>query len=617
MSQIKANRLARSSGKDNIYPKFRQINGDHPLKHAVPNSYVGYSARLRKGGEVYYFNFELAREMGLIPKSHDDKLTPKLKKSILDTFSIQIINEHDILNNTKIDPNTILPNQYMATRYLQLQHPNKTGLTSGDGRSLWNGYVKGPTATWDVSSCGTGATRLSPATAIEKTFYKTGDKNVSYGCGLAQTAEGFAAALMSDILYKNGLPTERTLAVIRYPDSTSINIRASKNLLRPAHFFGFMKRGDRESLHNIIEYFIDREITNGHLVTKKTKSAKYEAFLEYITNNFAHASALFEGEYIFCWMDWDGDNILTDGGIIDYGTIRQFGLFHHEYRYEDVDKMSTSITEQKNKARYIVQTYAQIIDFLLTGERKPIGDFKSHPVVKRFDEKFDDSFLRHLLYRMGLTTTQSEKLLASDKGYLLTKRFRTQLRYYEKAVAARKAYRVADGIMRDAIFCVRDILRELPVQLLEKDALFTPNEFITIISSQYASSRDLAIYRRDENRIKRFQKTYNAIMDLVAKQTSSNTSQILETVKHRSSLINRYEKMTGDALIYIVSRMTRKSMKLNFNQRYQLMQSFISDQVLDPDERLSDKTRPTPRGEKMKKLYEWIFKTMKANREGI
>ncbi|MDH5218540.1 MAG: hypothetical protein OEX19_12640, partial [Gammaproteobacteria bacterium] len=228
MSQIKANRLARSSGKDNIYPKFRQINGDHPLKHAVPNSYVGYSARLRKGGEVYYFNFELAREMGLIPKSHDDKLTPKLKKSILDTFSIQIINEHDILNNTKIDPNTILPNQYMATRYLQLQHPNKTGLTSGDGRSLWNGYVKGPTATWDVSSCGTGATRLSPATAIEKTFYKTGDKNVSYGCGLAQTAEGFAAALMSDILYKNGLPTERTLAVIRYPDSTSINIRASK-----------------------------------------------------------------------------------------------------------------------------------------------------------------------------------------------------------------------------------------------------------------------------------------------------------------------------------------------------------------------------------------------------
>ena len=75
--------------------------------------------------------------------------------------------------------------------------------------------------------------------------------------------------------------------------------------------------------------------------------------------------------------------------------------------------------------------------------------------------------------------------------------------------------------------------------------------------------------------------------------------------------------MTGDALIHIVSRMTRRSMKLSFNQRYQLMQSFINDQVLDPDERLSDSERPTPRGNEMKKVYDWIFKTMKANREGI
>lgn len=617
MSQIKASRMAVKLRKNKEYPKFQQIDGSHPLKTAVPNAYVGYSARQRKGGEVYYFNFDLAREMGLIPKSHEDKLTPSLQRAILDTFSLQIINEYDVLNNTRIDPKTVMPNQYMATRYLQLQHPNKTGLTSGDGRSMWNGCIKGKNATWDISSCGTGATRLSPASAIEKSFFKTGDKNVSYGCGLAHTAEGFGAALMSDILHRNGIPTERTLAVIRFPDSTAINIRASKNLLRPAHFFGFLKRGDRASLYNAMEYYIDREIHNGNLKPIKDPKKKYQAFLEHIAFNFARASALFEGEYLFCWMDWDGDNILTDGGIIDYGTIRQFGLFHHEYRYEDVDKMSTSITEQRNKAKYIVQNFVQIVDFLLTGKKKLISDFKHAQILSRFDEIFDRTFLEHLGYRIGLNSKQTQDLLGSRKGSLLLNRFRNQVRYYEKAVSNRKSYRVADGIMRDAIFCIRDILRELPHRLHDHGDYYSPADFINIISSQYASKRDLASHRRNSARIRNFQRTYKDIIFLVAKQSGKPEKQVLQSIQNRSSLINRYEKMTGDALIHIVSRMTRKSMRLTFNQRYSLMQSFINDQILDPDVRLDDTKRPVPRGEKMKKFYEWIFKIMKENREGI
>ena len=50
----------------------------------------------------------------------------------------------------------------MATRYLQTQHHNKQGKTSGDGRSIWNGYVKSENLIFDISSRGTGATILSP-----------------------------------------------------------------------------------------------------------------------------------------------------------------------------------------------------------------------------------------------------------------------------------------------------------------------------------------------------------------------------------------------------------------------------------------------------------------------
>ena len=176
-----------------------------------------YSVRLRKGGKLSYFNYDLAKEMGLISGDHPQKMNQKLSETVLDTFGIQIINEYDVMNNTPIPKKNIKPNKYMATRYLQLQHPDKTGRTSGDGRSIWNGQISYRGTTWDVSSCGTGATCLSPATAIEKKFFKTGDPSVSYGCGYSDLSDGISAALLSEIFYRNGIATERTLAVIEYP----------------------------------------------------------------------------------------------------------------------------------------------------------------------------------------------------------------------------------------------------------------------------------------------------------------------------------------------------------------------------------------------------------------
>jgi len=99
----------------------------------------------------------------------------------------------------------------MATRYLQMQHPNKRGATSGDGRSIWNGCFKGKNITWDISSGGTGATSLSPATAIEGKHFKTGNKISYYGCGRADTQEGLGAAVNRELFYKNGIETERII----------------------------------------------------------------------------------------------------------------------------------------------------------------------------------------------------------------------------------------------------------------------------------------------------------------------------------------------------------------------------------------------------------------------
>jgi len=112
--------------------------------------------------------------MGLIPKDHEEVITADLEKSILETFGIIIINEFDEMNNKKFPENEIKSGTYMATRYLQLQHKDKKGKNSGDGRSIWNGQVKHAGKIWDVSSCGTGATKLSPATTKYNKFFESG-----------------------------------------------------------------------------------------------------------------------------------------------------------------------------------------------------------------------------------------------------------------------------------------------------------------------------------------------------------------------------------------------------------------------------------------------------------
>ena len=85
----------------------------------------------------------------------------------------------------------------MATRYLQTQHRNKQGKTSGDGRSIWNGYLQTSNLIFDVSSRGTGATILSPGAQKSDGAVQTGDESYGYSSGLADLDEMLGGAVMS------------------------------------------------------------------------------------------------------------------------------------------------------------------------------------------------------------------------------------------------------------------------------------------------------------------------------------------------------------------------------------------------------------------------------------
>lgn len=595
------------------YVNFGHLNGEHPFKEKVPGGRVEYKARYRKGGKVAYFNFDLAKDMGLIAKTHAHQLNPDLEKEILETFSLTIINEYDVINNIKFPEEDIYPNTFMATRYLQLQHPDKAGRTSGDGRTIWNGYVRHNGTTWDVSSCGTGGTKLSPACNINKKFYQTGDPSISYGCGLSEMGEGLETLFFSEVLSKNNFKTERILAIIEFEKGISINVRANPNLIRPSHFFGHLKQGNFETLKQVTDYYISRQIENKswEQLTFKSDKEKYFYLAQQTAKSFAEMSAKFEDEYIFCWLDWDGDNILMDGGIIDYGSIRQFGLFHAEYRYDDVQRFSTTILEQKQKARYMVQCFIQIADFLTTKKKKSLSHFKKHPIMLTFDKHFIESKNRNLLNKIGFKKNHVDHLLK----YHLPKvtKFRRVFSYFERSKSKRGMYKVPDGITRDAIFCMRDIMRELPQLYLAKGTILSHSDFIEIIKSSYAKKSDLKLTEIRKKQIHRFQSTYMSFLNAIEKDHHSSRAQQLLELTMRSSIINKYDRVTGDSITFIVEKVMKHRPKLNSDELYDLATQFANYQNLNPDQ----KTGSTKLPERHKNIMQNFYSIVRECREGI
>ncbi|HXH76404.1 MAG TPA: hypothetical protein VNJ08_15640 [Bacteriovoracaceae bacterium] len=595
------------------YTAFSRINGEHPFKSQVPGGRVEYKARYRKGGKVAYFNFQLAKEMGLIPKTHAEVLNSDLEREILETFAVVIINEYDVINDVKFPEDEIHPHTYMATRYLQLQHPDKSGRTSGDGRSVWNGTVRNNGVTWDVSSCGTGATKLSPACNINKKFYQTGDPSISYGCGLSEVGEGLETLFFSEVLGRNGFKTERILAIVEFEKGLGINVRANPNLMRPSHFFGHLKQGNLETLKHVADYYIKRQIENKawEQTTFKTDKEKYYYLAQQVALSFSDTSAKFEDEYIFCWLDWDGDNILMDGGIIDYGSIRQFGLFHAEYRFDDVQRFSTTILEQRQKARYIAQCFIQIADFLVTGKKKSLQQFRKHQLLDTFDKNFINCKNRNLLQKIGFKKSQQDMLL-KDHSSTVSK-FRKVFSYFERSKSHRAAYKVADGINRDAIFCMRDILRELPQIYLTKEKLLTPEDFMEIIKSSYAKKSDLKLTELRRKQIERFQQLYMALIMAPVKVEGANKNQFLLELTMRSSVINKYDRVTGDSITYIVAKVQRLRPRLGADELFNLAKQFSAYQNLDPDQ----KTKPAENPPRHKNIMQNLYSIVRECREGL
>jgi hypothetical protein len=556
------------------YPRFRAIDGRHPYKASVPDGYVAYPARRLRGARVVWFHFALAREMGLIPDDHPDRMNARLARAILDAFAIRIVNEYDVARGRAVPARERLGHTYMATRYLQLQHPDRRGRTSGDGRSVWNGTVRHRGITWDVTSCGTGVTRLSPAAALATEPLATGNDSTDYGCGTATVEEGLGTALTSETFHRAGIATERTLAVLELADGFAINVRAGRNLLRPSHFFVHLKQARLGPLRAAVDAFLDRQEANGD-APRLSGPARYRSFAEHAARAFARAAATFESEYVFCWLDWDGDNVLADGGIVDYGSVRQFGLYHREYRFDDGPRWSTTIPEQRRKARHIVQNFAQIRDWLCTGRRRPLSSFAHDPILTSFDRTFAETRRLLLLRSVGFAPGLERRLAPAVAAEL--DEFRRVHAWFERARSARGPIRVEDGITWNAVYSTRDLLRELPGRLLEQGPL-AADDVLEIALSSYASPGDRKPTAHRRRMAARFQARYLDLIAAAARVTRRSVPRVLSEVAGRAAAVNRRDRITGDAAIYATQHLVRRRRALGPDGLYRVIDAFVRRQ---------------------------------------
>jgi uncharacterized protein YdiU (UPF0061 family) len=569
-----------------MYEAFEKLDGTHPWRDAAPDGFVDYRARMRTGGRVAYFNFELARRMQLVPANHVDRVTPALQRAILDAFALQIINEYDAARRTPISEKSIKPGTYMATRYLQAQHKDKRGLHSGDGRAIWLGTIKAGRLTYDVSARGTGATCLSPGYQLAGGEpVKTGDDSYGYSCGTAELDEMLGTALMSEIFHRNGFPTERTLAVIDFGDGSAVGVRAAPNLLRPAHIFRFLKQSRHAETRAALEYVIDRQVANGEwkIPSKPDAKERYRRALTFIARSFGRLAAICEEEYIFNWLAWDGDNLLATGAILDYGSIRQFAAKHTKYRYDDVDRFSTTLTEQRFWAREIVKVFAQAFDFALTGRKRNLRHFKNEPALRQFDQFFEIEREYRVLWRLGFSPEQIEVLRRTGRREITD--LRRALTFFEEVKVARGVEKLSDGITHAPVFLIRNLLRELPAFYLDEcggrmGQWMDAKRFYHVMAASYASRRDLRMTPTRIARAENFQKCYQRLID----RAEGSFEEVLGELRERSAIINYEHRITGNAIIFAVEQMVAMKDEVRASDVQAAMDRFIGSQILLPGE---------------------------------
>jgi hypothetical protein len=133
---------------------------------------------------------------------------------------------------------------------------------------------------------------------------------------------------------------------------------------------------------------------------------------------------------------------------------------------------------------------------------------------------------------------------------------------------------------------MRDILRELPQLYLARNTSLSYQEFNEVIKSSYARKSDLKLTDIRKKQINRFQSIYLSLISTLEKDFELTHGQQLLELTMRASVINKYDRVTGDSITYIVQKVQKLRPKLTGHELFELSQQFATYQNLNPDQKI-------------------------------
>ena len=120
------------------------------------------------------------------------------------------------------------------------------------------------------------------------------------------------------------------------------------------------------------------------------------------------------------------------------------------------------------------------------------------------------------------------------------------------------------------------------------------------------------------DRIRRFQTSYNELVDGVARITGASRQKILQKMVSRTSLINRYDRATGDALIGVTENLVKNKRKFTATELSRIIRAFVEQQILRPEYfELRSASRTRMNSAKSKRLIKTMLEMVQDCREGI
>jgi hypothetical protein len=267
---------------------------------------------------------------------------------------------------------------------------------------------------------------------------------------------------------------------------------------------------------------------------------------------------------------------------MDYGSIRQFAAKHDKYRYDDVDRWSTSLTEQRYWARELLKVFAQASHFARTGRKLNLRRFKNAPCLKQFDAFFEREREWRLLWHLGFTQKQIDTLRHSARSEIGD--VRRALEFFEEVKVARGMEKLSDGVTHRPVFLIRNLLRELPAFYLKEcdakfGAIMEPQQFCETMAASYASRHDLRMTATRTARAKNFQKCYQRLV-----AAAGPYQQTLRQIVERSAVINYEHRMTGNGVINVVDEIIKAKDDLGRAELQAVIDRFIESQILIPGE---------------------------------